>query len=392
MTSSAQTRESLGTVLVLGATGIIGRELVGAAIGRGFDVVAISRRPQASSDLRIRYVAVDGYDTPALCTALEGLRFVAVIDLLSFTASQLEASLYGLAGLLDQYIFFSSATVYASAGAERPITEDWPRVQEGWAYPLKKIECEHRLRDLCAKLGIVYTIVRPYITYSDQRIPFGPWESETVLARLAERRPIIIGDEIARARTSLTDSRDLARATLQLVSNPAAINEDFHIASPETQTWSDVYAVAGQIMGVVPWIISIPTAKVLDVFPDLSGKISDRLLNRSFDNSKLLSACPGFTFEHSLRDGFTAAIAGYQALGVRRNAPGYVGYMDRVIVSSSADAAIRKERRRYARGELRRSLGDFLRYEVSYRRWLLKGLRRVRGTSRKTEKLESNYA
>lgn len=352
---------------MLGATGIIGRELVAALARSGRDVVGVSRHPPRSADPRISYLAVDGRDPDALCGRLRGRRFAAVVDLLSFTVDGLEASLRAVGPQCGQYVFISSATVYAGAGPDGRLTEDSPLIDGGWGYPLRKIECERRLVEMCAGSGLPYTIVRPYITYSDQRVPFGPWETDEVLPRLVAGRPVVIGDEIADARTSLTDSRDLAQAIQLLLGNVAALNEAFHIANPETQTWSEVYAVAGQVLGREPWVIPTPTAQILSRFPQLAGKVFDRRLDRAFDDAKLKAACPGFAFEHSLRDGLAEAIAGHQASGARHGAPRNVGKVDRVIAGRVREPSVRRERRRHARALLARAPGDFVRYEVGYR-------------------------
>lgn len=398
VTSSNELTHSRMTVLILGATGIIGRELVTAAIRRGFDVVGISRHPPVSLDPRVTYLAIDGYDTGIVSSALEGRHFLAVLDLLSFRADALDRSLRTLAAQCDQYVFFSSATIYSDAGRENLITEQWPRVTAGWSYPLRKIGCERRLRTVCAELGTNFTIVRPYITYSDQRIPFGPWEADEVLARFALQRPIVLGNEIAKARTSLTDSRDLARATLQLVANPAAYNEDFHIASPESWTWAQVYDIAGEIMGIEPWIVPAPAEAIRGLFPHLAGKISDRRLHRIFDNSKLHEACPDFSFTHTLTDGFSRALSSYQTNKAAAQDPVLSSRFDRLAISSASNhhRSVKRDRREYAAGLVRSSPKSYLRYELEYRpilRPVLGGLRFLKaGLKRKGHHTPENLS
>lgn len=366
MATPSQRPPARGALLVLGATGIIGRELVAAAARSGFDVVGISRHPHPSSDPHIRLLAVDGYNTAAVLAALDGTHFVAAIDLLSFNASQLQATVRSIAAYCDQYFFVSSATIYESAPQDRPISEDYPRIHSGWDYPLKKIDCEATLQAIAGELGIVHTIVRPYITYSSKRVPFGPWESDVVLARLEAGRPIPLAQAISTTPTSLTDSRDLARAILSLVGNPAAANEDFIVASAETLSWAEAYSIAGDALAAPPWLVPVPETKLVEHFPELSGKVGDRLRSRRFNPAKLLAACPGFTFEHSVRDGLSAAI------GARRSgrnwdpAPRYDGRIDRLIWSQDAAQPLEAERRRYRNDLRRQSLPSSLRYEVGF--------------------------
>ncbi|MFC5336889.1 hypothetical protein [Leucobacter denitrificans] len=108
-------------------------------------------------------------------------------------------------------------------------------------------------------LNFNFTIVRPYITYSSQRVAFGIWETQQVIARMLDRRPIFIGNELANTVTSLTHSSDVAKAILGLLNNSRAYGKTIQIASPEEITWGDVYSIAAEALGVPLEISPIST-------------------------------------------------------------------------------------------------------------------------------------
>lgn len=360
------------SLLILGGTGIIGRELCATAQASGHRVSVVSRGRKPIQSSTIELIVGDARDALALTEALAGRYFDAVVDLVSYTAEQVDQNLSIMANRCGQYVFVSSATVYSGSGPDNYITEGSPRVKNGrWSYPALKLMAEDALRAKCLRTGQVYTIVRPYITYSSQRIPFGAWETESVLGRILAERPVFIGEAMARSVTSLTHAEDLANGIVQLLGNPSALNEDFHIASDEWVTWAEVQTIAAEVLDKPLQLVVLPDDRVASLFPELLGKIEDRLMDRKFDNGKLLRATPGFEFQYSVRAGFAAAIEALLSQGLPRSSPAYQGRLDRLADSSRS---LRAERRMHARALMRQSPVDYLRY-ASGRHPLLSALK-----------------
>ncbi len=330
----------------------------------------------------VEYLQGDVREPSALRTLVSSREFDAVVDLLSFTPEHLTKSLEQVSGHCHQYVFVSSATIYEAAGLGERLTEGAALRTSGWAYPLRKIDCERALRTRAAATGQVFTIVRPYITYSEQRVAFGVWEGEEALSRIRAGRQVVIGNEVARSHTSLTHSRDLSRGIVALCGNPRAVDEVFHIANDYSPTWREVYEVTAEILGVRLDVVSAPASRIVDVFPELAGKVGDRMLDRRFDLSKFRAACPGFEFEYTLREGYLSV------MGARgeRPLPGALwrGRMDRLvgdfdILRLSADSRSDVDSR---------SISQRLRYVVGRSRLLYTALRWL--TRRRTQR--SNYA
>lgn len=329
------------SILVLGASGIIGREICRAAAIQSHRVYALSRgrKPLSlgteSAD-HVTPIVLDGYDAEALSVAVDGMTFDVVVDLLSFKPEQLLNFLDVLADRCAQYVFVSSATVYGSAPSPGLIAEDSPLAHADWRYPEDKVTCENVLKSECEARRLSYTVVRPYITYSNQRIAFGAWETDTVLTRIARRDPVVIGTEIAAARTTLTHSSDLARGIVALMANSSATNEIFHVVSDEVVSWRQVYETAAGILGEELRERHASASELLRVFPNLRGKVLDRSMDRAFNIDKFRKACPDFEFEYDLASGYRQAISTH----LRTSPLSYrsEGRMDRLVKSAAISA------------------------------------------------------
>lgn len=351
------------SVLVLGATGIIGQHLTDVASRCGHRVCAVSRgRNRRGLMPGVEHIAADVRSPARIAGALGSRRFDVVVDLLSYSPDELASTLSWVTPRCGQYVFVSSATVYASAALPDLITEASPRVISTWAYPMLKIECERQLVAHADRSRLQYTIVRPYITYSGQRVPFGPWETHQVLRRLIARRPVVIGNEIAARTTSLTHSEDLARAIVALFANERALNDDFHVASPEQVTWREVYDIAAQVLDTDAHIVAAPFRDIAHAFPDLLGKFADRQLDRAFDTVKLLRACPDFQYQHSVTAGYERSIPEVLSHEIPAPDPFYEGKIDRIVARRTSRSFDRAGRRAFRASLARTSRRSYLSY------------------------------
>lgn len=321
-----------GSVLVLGATGIIGKYVCAAAANSGYRVVAVSRGQKAGLEIHgVESVTLDVRDPTAVSRRLDGAQFDAVVDLVSFTPSQVEQTFEVLGATTRQYVFVSSATVSAAAPSNGVITEESPLVNAGWNYPILKAESEARLHELGKSRGHDYTIVRPYITYSEQRIAFGLWEGDQVLGRLQRGLPILLVDEIASARTSLTHAYDFAAGLVALIGQPDALNETFQIASPEQITWKEVFEFSARTLGLDIDLQIIAKGEFLKAWPGLAGKVEDRAMDRAFSADKLSRVVNGFDFQVGVEQGYTRVLDSWsidQGLGF---SPANLGRYERML-------------------------------------------------------------
>jgi nucleoside-diphosphate-sugar epimerase len=288
----------------LGGSGIIGTHVSRCALDNSFQVYSLSRRGKLSIEHKnLKIIKGDINNLEPLKIVIHGLVFDAIIDLLSFNADQLRRTVDFFQNRMSQYVVVSSATIHKSTASEL-ITEDTERIAEGWNYPLRKIRMEEVLTDIAVGQDWAYTIVRPYITYSEQRLPAAEFELPDICERIQTGRPLLIGDEILNTVTTVTHASDLAKGIIGLIGNMKARNTTFNITSDETHTWKEIIDEIGNNLGKAPIYASVKIDKVRNLFPNLSGKINDRMQTRCFDTQKIKQAVPNFSCDYNLAKGF----------------------------------------------------------------------------------------
>ena len=115
----------------------------------------------------------------------------------------------------------------------------------------RKLECELYLEDNKENLGFNYTIVRPYLTYDNRRIPF-PIISKiscwNLLDRIERQLPIIMcGD--GEQKITVTSTKDFAEAMYSLFLNKLSYNNDFNLVGDTVITWNDIIKILEDCMG-----------------------------------------------------------------------------------------------------------------------------------------------
>ena len=191
---------------------------------------------------------------------IKQFEFDVVVDFLSFTINDLKKHISVFENRCSQYVFISSATAYIKKAENDKISEELNRVgNEKWEYSYNKSKCEEYIKIA----GIPYTIIRPYITYGETRIPFQLIPNGyyyTLIKRIEDKKPVVLFNNGV-AITTLTSTVDFANVLYKVLLNPKCINQDFHITSNFCYSWRDVYdEIVKQLQGVSN-IISIEDRK-----------------------------------------------------------------------------------------------------------------------------------
>ena len=202
-------------ILLVGGTGVLSTDVAKLAIEKGYEVTVLNRGKSPDRIAKgLRHIEADIRNADDTKRALGEKTFDVVVDFLSFNPDQLSQTFSSLNGRCGQYIFISSATVYKGTARGEVKTEESPIFNDGWAYPLDKSHCERLLKEVCANRAVDFTIVRPYVTYGDTRIPFGliarprQW---TLIHRILSRKPVVLWDG-GEAICTLTHTTDFAKA------------------------------------------------------------------------------------------------------------------------------------------------------------------------------------
>lgn len=278
-------------ILVLGGTGAMGRHLVTVLAESGGEIFVTTRRCHESAG-NITYLQGDAHDGAFMEKLLAG-HWDAIVDFMVYSTPEFKESMPRLLDSAGQYVFLSSARVYADS--EAPLTENSPRLLDVCddaeylrtnEYALAKARQEDILRDSGRNH---WTIIRPYITFSESRLQLGVLEKESWLYRALHGRPIVFSEDLVSNTTTLTYGYDVARGIAGVIGNAAAFGEAFHITHPESHSWNEILSVYLDVLeehlGTRPSVFLTEKSSALKY-----GKyqiLYDRYFQRRFDNSKI---------------------------------------------------------------------------------------------------------
>lgn len=281
-------------ILILGGTGAMGLHLVDLLSKNSDNQLTVSsRRKQIGKD-NLTYVQGNAHEMTFLSQILKE-RYDVIVDFMNYHTDEFKERYQLLLSSCDQYIYLSSSRVYANS--DTPITEDSPRLLDVVQdheylsmdeYALAKARQENLLRDSGYKN---WTIIRPYITYSENRLQLGVLEKEQWLYRALHGRSIVFSEDIASHETTLTYGLDVARGMVALIGREEAKGEAFHITCPYSIYWNDVLSLYQKILEKK--LVDAPRIFMTEKALNLNyswGKYQvkyDRLFNRSFDNTKI---------------------------------------------------------------------------------------------------------
>jgi len=305
-------------VMLLGGTGVLSKDVAKRCIESQVNLYMINRGN------RLRYVPegariiIGDISNPGeLSNKVMRMKFDVMVDFLSYTPEQLSRNLELFRNKCKHYIFISSATAYSIEYPEQLITEDTPLTNYGWSYSKNKILCEELMEEEYKKSGLRYTIVRPYITYGDTRIPYAfisKKQQWTLVNRILNDKPVVVWDE-GKNLCTLTHTEDFAKGVVGLFMNPKAFRQAFHITSDEHLTWVEVLDKIAETVGKKAQIVYIPSKTIEKSFKEMRGELScDKALTRKFDNSKIKSAVSSFTCEIIFSEGIKKTIEYYQTI------------------------------------------------------------------------------
>ena len=314
-------------ILIIGGTGVLSTDIVLKSQECGHDVTVLNRGHHVSEIPEgIRIVKANVRDVNDVSRKIGGEHFDVIVDFLSFKEENLKTSFDVFKDMCTQYIFISSACVFRRGPEDGILREDSPKPNVNLAYSVNKYACEKWLIANSENAKCKYTIVRPYITYGNTRIPFGiaplaryHW---TMVARILNGKPMFLWDGGV-AKCTLTHTKDFAHNFVQLYLNERAYNEDVNLVGDQVYTWREMLETLYDILRKdKESIVSIPTSQIAKVLPCYKESlIGDRSLNAVFDNTKLKRIIPNFRQAITLEEGMRTTLNYY-----RKN--GYLGGID----------------------------------------------------------------
>lgn len=292
-----------GEVAVTGATGFIGRRVVGRLLERGVPVTALVRRthalpPEIEGPAReglLRIVQVSLADGEALAAALEGTR--AVIHLATGGGDTWEvvqrdmvegSRRVGQAALdagVSRFVYVSSvAALYGGpdAGAEE-LSDDWPTDPRPEARPIYargKIAAEKTLLELHREKGLGLVLARPGVVLGEgtpmQHSGLGLWVRDNHCVgwgRGDHPLPLVWVDDVAEGlvRAALHEGDELHGRAMNLCARPpltaAQVVEELRRHTRRRIAFHPRSMALSQVMEIGKWLVKKAGRRADAAFP-----------------------------------------------------------------------------------------------------------------------------
>jgi len=281
-------------ILILGGTGAMGQHLV-QLLTKNKTRITVTSRSKKKSYGNISYIEGDAHNKEFLNLLLL-TKWNVIIDFMVYTIDEFTHRAILLLNSCSQYVYLSSARVYANSS--QLITENSPLLLNvskdkeylsGEEYAITKAKQENILKNSGLKN---WTIIRPYITYSENRLQLGILEKDEWLYRAIHKRTIVFSKDIATKITTLTYGKDVAKGILAIVGKPDTYGNTYHITTNDKITWDKVLNIYLEVieehLGYKPKVLLIDSFKFNKLYPSKKYQIKyDRLYNRKFSNIKI---------------------------------------------------------------------------------------------------------
>jgi nucleoside-diphosphate-sugar epimerase len=292
--------------LIFGGTGAMGSHLVSILASRGVNCCVTTRRRQNNRE-NIEFVVGDAHDIAFIKPLFSKCQWDVIVDFMKYSTKDFEGRVNLLLSKTKQYIFLSSSRVYAES--KETLTENSPRLLDVCTdinylktdeYALAKARQEDILRNSGYSN---WTIIRPYVTFSEQRLQLSALEKEYWLYRAVHGRTIVFPKDLSEKTTTLTYGQDVARGIVSLIGKEKAKGNAYHITISETHKWLEILNTYLDTFekktGIRPKVL------FTDKWEPFHGgnKLQvtyDRIYDRKFDNNSINEFIDTSTFKPTL--------------------------------------------------------------------------------------------
>lgn len=326
-------------VLVFGATGAMGLPLVKIlSKNPDWQVFGTSRNKREIEN--INWLQGNAHDLSWIKTLLDNNSFDAIVDFFNYSTNCFNERYEYLLSHTNHYIFTSSARVYAINDGE--IDEKSNRILDictdedyllNDSYDLAKARQEDLLNR--SKYNN-FTIIRPSLTYNNNRLQFTIFEKDEWLHRILDGNSMVFPCEIEKIRTTMSYGNDVAYAISKLLLSNKAVGETFNICGGGSLSW-------GEVLGVYISSIEKEMQKKIKVKKILNVEETSKKLNRYyqyryargvdriFTNKKIESVIGPIKWT-TIEEGLSRCIHEFFLNGANINTPPFpvVAYLDRL--------------------------------------------------------------
>ena len=286
-------------ILVLGATGAMGKYLVPILAEKGFLVDAVALDDAFFQHPNVKHIKGNAMDFE-FRKELFANRYDGIVDFMIYTTANLALCLPSIVQATDHYIYLSTYRIYD--GKEIPTRETSPRLLDSSEnvllrnsddYSIYKARGENILRSFPKKN---WTIIRPAITYSLMRYQLVTLEAPNTIGRCQLGKTVVLPETAKDVQATMSWAGDVAQMIAGLLFNEKAFGETFTVATSEHHTWGEIAEYYKDICGLKSiWVPQNDFLKCavggFEDFPHTGSwqLVYDRLFHRIMDNSKVLS-------------------------------------------------------------------------------------------------------
>ena len=282
-------------VLVLGATGAMGKYLVPELVNLNYDVTGVGIEDGASWGVKAKYIKGDAFDKDFLETLLKE-RFDGIVNFMDYRKKDFSDYYKLFLDNTDHYIFLSSCRVYDDK--EQPIKETSPRLLDSSEDEVLKASrdyciCKAHDEDLLfASEYNNWTIVRPATTFSTMRLQLVTLEFKDCVARALAGKKVVLPIQAKDKPATLSWGGDVAKMIARILFKDKALREAYNVCSAEHRTWSEIAEYYRELVGLeAVWVDKEDYLKILSPSMDIGYRWQleyARLFRRITDNSKVL--------------------------------------------------------------------------------------------------------
>lgn len=308
-------------VLFIGGTGRLSKDVANLAVKQGWETYLLTRGSKERQQfVNLKYTMLYGdiRNHEQCKKTIQNFKFDVIIDFLTFNVDELKVTLDVIEGKYKQYIFISTATVYEKKSEDEVISEDSTIIgNTRWNYAKDKYECEKYLKTYFVDKDASYTVVRPYVTYGNTRVPYPivPTDTQrewTFIDRILHKKPIPVFDQ-GNTLTTLTHTKDFAVGVVGLFLNQKAYGQAFHITGDQRTTWGIVLTVLEKNLNKSINRCQLSQKDIYSSIPYYKEiLIGDKGTNMVFDNNKIKTYVPEFKTNILLEVGIKDMIEFYQ--------------------------------------------------------------------------------
>lgn len=286
------------SILILGGTGAMGAFLVELFTEYENYNVYVTSRKERKDYKNISYINGNARDVNFI-NEICNRKYDCIIDFMNYNLEEFEVIHDKLLSACNHYLFLSSCRVFDNSDL---ITENTNRLldvtddlsfKKTNRYALRKAREENILKN---NKYDNWTIIRPYITYSNRRLQLGIYEKEEWLYRLLNNKDLIIRREILDKFTSLAYGLDVAKCIKNIALSGTLKSDSINLVTEQTIKWSEILSLYKKILkeklNINPKVFVSDNLENIEILYEGGYNTKyDRLWNRKFDNTKLKNTC-----------------------------------------------------------------------------------------------------